>query len=278
MNARIILIIPFLFIVVSNQAFADTVRAVVRIDGSQITGPVFVPPPVIVAPPQQTLETAQNLKPITPQLTIQMPAQDVQKIIDKAFGSSAPADKVINAAIASVFEKMLSDNKSSVTEKSITATVQDMRAVVGAAVLTQAAVAPQKAAVMAQTVSKIIQGEPVNRQEVSKQFPALGKALLEQEQKTMKDGIFQKLFGRNPVSSADWNIVQQVAYRENGVQKNSTPATQSSAQKKYEVVFHVKLSTLQASKSAQSQEQYRQAVRVINILASHGTHSNTPKK
>ncbi|GEM_PF-4311220 len=139
--------------------------------------------------------------------------------------------------------------------------------VVGKESIAAAAIDPVHAAVLTATIVSHAFGQPVERDQIAAAFPQLSKALFEQEKRVMTEGIFQKMFGRNPQAPSDWKVVKQLAYGVNITDRN-IPKEQE-AQQRYEAVYGVQLDTLKNSSSAEDHVLYGQAIKMLQVVGAN---------
>ncbi len=146
--------------------------------------------------------------------------------------------------------------------------VRDIAVIMGGEALQKAQNNLQKVEIIAETTVSIALGQPLDRRTMDKAFPELGKALLLQEQKVIKQGIFQKIFNDIPRTTQEWQVVKKIAYRAREPKRDLS--REIEARERYEQVEKVKIAKLAKSKKPQDQAKVAEAWSVIRAVAGSG--------
>jgi len=214
----------------------------------------------------QTEAVAKALS-ITP-AEVRHEAAQAQEVVTRAFQSTTGSaiTSTLLAPLATTLAGVSVKNEELSSSRGKFGFLSEMISVVGVETLQESNNNSKKSELLTETVASLGLGQPVERTEVQKEFPKLAQALYNQERQVIQDGVFQKMFERNPKSAPEWGIVKDIAYHARVIDRDIPREIQ--ARERYEKVEHVNLNTLSQSSIANDTGKTQKAWSIIRVVAS----------
>ncbi len=120
--------------------------------------------------------------------------------------------------------------------------VRDLTITVGKGVFSDAAKDAKKAEILMDFTVSVALGNAIDRRTFDKDFPLLGGVLKDNEERTIKEGIFQMIFKRLPKTDAEWALIKNISYNARVLGRD--PKDEKRALVKVQLSFHIDMKAL----------------------------------